>query len=63
MTWWRGAISMASTMRPNTSSSRCSRRQWASENARAIGDMNFNVMGGNNALTQAALARAQPYMQ
>jgi hypothetical protein len=33
------------------------------ENAQAIGDMNFNAIGPNNALTQAAVARAQPYMQ
>jgi cytochrome P450 len=33
------------------------------ENARAIGDMNFNAIGPNNDLTQAAVARAQPYMQ
>ncbi len=32
------------------------------ENARAIGDMNFNAIGPNNALTQAAVARARPYM-
>lgn len=32
------------------------------ENAQAIGDMNFNAIGPNNALTQAAVARAQPYM-
>lgn len=33
------------------------------ENAQAIGDMNFNAIGPNNALTQAAVARAQPYMK
>ncbi|NPC59022.1 cytochrome P450 [Caenimonas soli] len=33
------------------------------ENAQAIGDMNFNAIGPNNELTQAAVARAQPYMQ
>ena len=33
------------------------------ENAQAIGDMNLNAIGPNNALTQAAVARAQPYMQ
>ena len=33
------------------------------ENAQAIGDMNFNAIGPNNELTQAATARAQPYMK
>ncbi|MDR3453041.1 MAG: cytochrome P450 [Rhodoferax sp.] len=33
------------------------------ENAQAIGDMNFNAIGPNNELTQAAAARAQPYMK
>lgn len=33
------------------------------ENARAIGDMNFNAIGPNNALTQASAERAQPYMK
>lgn len=33
------------------------------ENAQAIGDMNFNAIGPNNDLTQAAVARAQPYMK
>lgn len=33
------------------------------ENAQAIGDMNFNAIGPNNELTQAAVRRAQPYMQ
>ncbi len=33
------------------------------ENAQAIGDMNFNAIGPNNVLTQAAVARAQPYMR
>lgn len=33
------------------------------ENAQAIGDMNFNAIGPNNELTQAAVARAQPYMK
>jgi cytochrome P450 len=33
------------------------------ENAQAIGDMNFNAIGPNNALTQAAVQRAQPYMK
>lgn len=32
------------------------------ENAQAIGDMNFNAIGPNNARTQAAVTRAQPYM-
>lgn len=33
------------------------------DHAQAIGDMNFNAIGPNNALTQAAVKRAQPFMQ